>query len=126
MASMLLYATENLDFSDRSFDAETTAIVKRAFDSACKELGDDRQAECLQKLVGKRLIAIAASGGRDPIKMCDDALISLGFKPNRFTISPRNSPDDSAQRVLTLAWHESEAAKCSGVLKGNRPGWIRL
>jgi hypothetical protein len=94
MASMLqlLYATENLDFSDRSFDAETTAIVKRAFDSACKELGDDSQAECLQKLVGKRLIAIASTGERDPIKMCDDALISLGLKANRFTISPRNGP----------------------------------
>lgn len=94
MPSMLqfLYATENLEFSDRSFDAETTAIVKRAFDSACKELRDESQADSLQKLVGRRLIAIAASGERDPNKMCDDALISLGFKPNRFTIGPRNGP----------------------------------
>jgi hypothetical protein len=88
----LLYATKHLEFSDRSFDAETTTIVNRAFDKACKELRDQNQPDSLKQVLAKRLSAVAARGERDPNKMCDDALVFLGFKPNRFTIRPRNGP----------------------------------
>jgi len=88
MASMLplLYAAENLEIADRSFDAETTAIICQAFGKACKETHDNDQSDSVKEIIAKRLIVIAARGERDPEKMSEAALISLGLKPNRFTI----------------------------------------
>jgi len=88
MPSMLplLYAPKNVEISDRSFDAETTAFIGEAFDKACKEMRDKRQPDSLQQSIAKRLIEIAARGERDPETMCESALISLGLVPNRFTI----------------------------------------
>ena len=94
MASFLpLIATKNLEISDRSFDAETMGIIGDAFDKACKEMHDQTQPDSLQESIAGRLIDIAARGERDPKKMCESALISLGLAPNRFTIRrPQISP----------------------------------
>ena len=75
MPSMLplLYPRENLVISDRSFDAETTAIIGEAFDKACKEMHDQTQPDSLQESIAGRLIDIAARGERDPKKMCESA-----------------------------------------------------
>jgi hypothetical protein len=82
----LLYARENVVIFDRSFDAETTAIIGKAFDKACEEMHDKTQPGWFRERVAKRLIEIAARGERDPETMCESALISLGLVPNRFTI----------------------------------------
>ena len=88
-----LIATKNLEISDRSFDAETMGIIGDAFDKACKEMHDQTQPDSLQESIAGRLIDIAARGERDPKKMCESALISLGLAPNRFTIRrPQISP----------------------------------
>ena len=95
MASFLqfLIATKNLEISDRSFDAETMGIIGEAFNKACKEMHDKIQPDSLQESIAGRLIDIAARGERDPEKMCESALISLGLAPNRFTIRrPQISP----------------------------------
>jgi hypothetical protein len=95
MSSMLplLYAREDVVTSDRSFDAETTAIVGKAFDKACEEMHDKTQPRWFRESIAKRLIEIAAGGERDPETMCESALTSLGLVPNRFTIrSPQISP----------------------------------
>ena len=94
MPSMLplLYARET-SISDRSFDAETTAIIGKAFDKACEEMHDKTQPDWFRASIAKRLIEIAALGERDPETMCEFALTSLGLVPNRFTIrSPQISP----------------------------------
>ena len=86
----LLYARENVVISDRSFDAETTAIIGKAFDKACEEMHDKTQPGWFRERVAKRLIEIAARGERDPETMCESALISLGLVPNRFATLPPN------------------------------------
>jgi hypothetical protein len=84
----LLYAREKLVISDRSFDAEAVASIGEAFDKACEEMRDKPQPDWFQETIAKRLIDIAAGGERDPEKMCESALTSLGLVPNRFTIRP--------------------------------------
>jgi hypothetical protein len=78
--------TSKLEISDRSFDAETTAIISQAFESACREMLARGQPESLHDSIAKRLIVIAGRGERDPAKLSEAALISLGLKPNRFAI----------------------------------------
>ena len=95
MPSMLplLHAPENLEISNRSFDAETTAIISEAFDKVCKEMHDKGQLDSVKEIIANRLIEIAARGERDPEKMSESALISLSLAPNRFTIRrPQISP----------------------------------
>ena len=91
MPSMLplLYATKTLEISDRSFDAEATAIIGQAFDKAWKEMDVRGQPDLWKESIAKQLIEIAANGERDPEKMSRSALISLGLAPNRFTIRSR-------------------------------------
>ena len=91
MPSMLpfLYATKNLEISDRSFDAEATAIIGQAFDKAWNEMHVRGQPDSWKESIAKQLIEIAAGGERDPEKMSRSALISLGLAPNRFTIPSR-------------------------------------
>ena len=91
MPSMLplLYSTETFDFSGRGFDVETMAIIRQAFDKVREEIHDEGQpAASVNKMIAERLIEIAARGERAPDEMCEAALVSLGLKPNRFTIAP--------------------------------------
>jgi hypothetical protein len=91
MPSMLphLYATETYEFSGLGFDVETIAIIRQAFDKARKEIHDEGQPTAsVKKMIAERLIEIAAHGERAPDKMCEAALVSLGLKPNQFTIAP--------------------------------------
>jgi hypothetical protein len=88
MPSMLplRYAREKLVISDRSFDTEQVATIGEAFDKACKEMRDKGQPASLQESIAKRLVEIAARGERDPDKMCEYALFSLGLAANVFTV----------------------------------------
>ena len=61
-----------------------TSLVGQAFDKVCSKLGDQRQPPSLKESIAKRLIAIADHGERDPEKMGEAAMISLGLKRNRF------------------------------------------
>ena len=93
MPSMLplLYAREKLEICHRPFEA--TPIIGEAFDKVCKEMHDKGQPDLVKEIIANRLIEIADHGERDPEKMCESALISLGLAPNRFTIRhPQISP----------------------------------
>jgi hypothetical protein len=70
--------------SEQCFDDETTSLVGQAFDKVCSKLRDQRQRHSLKESIAKRLIAIAGRGERDPEKMGEAAMISLGLKRNRF------------------------------------------
>ncbi len=85
----LLYSTETFEFSSLGFDIETTAIIRQAFDKACKEIHDEGQPTASVKMmIAERLVEIVAHGERAPDKICEATLVSLGFKPNRFTVAP--------------------------------------
>jgi hypothetical protein len=86
MASILPLSVPDqiLHISDQSFDAETTELICNAFDKTCKELHDSGQPDSVKEVIAKRIIEIAGRGERDPDKMCEAALISLGLKRNRF------------------------------------------
>ena len=91
MPSMLplLYSTETFEFSGLGFDVETMALIRQALDKACKEIHDEGQPTASVKMmIAERLSEIAAHGERAPDEMCEAALVSLGLKPNRFTIAP--------------------------------------
>jgi hypothetical protein len=101
MPSMLplLYAPVTFEFSGRGFDAETTDIIRQAFDKACKALDNKVEpAPSVKAKVAERLIEIAARGARAPDEMCEAALVSLGLKPNRFTVAPR--PRDPGSKLI--------------------------
>jgi hypothetical protein len=72
-----------LQFSDRAFDAETTALICQAFDKVCRALHDRGQPDSVREVIAKRVIEIAGRGERDPDKMCEAALTSLGLVPKR-------------------------------------------
>ena len=70
-------------FYDASFDPETTHIMGRAFERACKDLHDVGQPAMVKDIIAKRIIAIAKTGERDPNQLCERALIALGVPAQR-------------------------------------------
>ena len=70
-------------FYDASFDLETTHIMGRAFERACKDLHDVGQPAMVKDIIAKRIIAIAKTGERDPNQLCERALKALGVPPQR-------------------------------------------
>jgi hypothetical protein len=93
----LLYAADKFASSTRGFDVETTALIRQAFAKACDEIHDGGEATApMKEAIAERLIDLATRGERVPNEMCEAALVSLGLKPNRFTVSPRS---ESAPRV---------------------------
>jgi hypothetical protein len=67
-------------FQDASFDAETTRAMGEAFDAACKELHDKGQPAVVKELIAKQIIEAARRGERDPVRLCEAALRTLGIK----------------------------------------------
>jgi hypothetical protein len=93
MPSMLplLYAADKFEISTQGFDVETTALIRQAFAKACNEIhGGGESTAPVKEAIAERLIDLAARGERVPNEMCETALVSLGLKPNRFTVSPRS------------------------------------
>jgi hypothetical protein len=52
-------------------------ILCTAYDRAKKELHDTGQPEIVRELIAQRILDLAASGERDPDRLCDGALKSL-------------------------------------------------
>lgn len=80
-------SAEIIQMSDRCFDAATTALIGQAFDRICQQLPEGQLDTVSREIIAKRIICLASRGERDPEKMGNEALISLGLKPNRFTVS---------------------------------------
>jgi hypothetical protein len=79
LASIHAFPTSHrvLQFSDRSFDAESTALICQAFDKASRALNDRGQPDSVKEIIARRIIEIAARGERDPDRMSQGALTSL-------------------------------------------------
>jgi hypothetical protein len=97
----LLHATDKFEISCRGFDIETTAILRQAYDKACNEIRDNGEPTAsVKEAIAERLIDIAARSERAPDEMCEAALVSLGLKPNPFTIRPRSQRPPPERRDL--------------------------
>jgi hypothetical protein len=68
-------------FSDRAFDAETTALICQAFDKTCRALHDRGQPDPVKEIIAKRVIEIAGRGERNSDRMSEAVLTSLGVVP---------------------------------------------
>jgi hypothetical protein len=55
--------------------ADKTASICEAFDTTWEELQSDR----IKSIIAKRVLALADAGERDPTKIRDAALLSLGL-----------------------------------------------
>ena len=67
----------------KMLQSETTALICQAFDKVCRALHDRGQPDSVREVIAKRVIEIAGRGERDPDKMCEAALTSLGLVPKR-------------------------------------------
>jgi hypothetical protein len=65
---------------DISFDLPTTAIVDAAYNRAIAAL-HDRGPDSVRRAVARRIVVLASSGERDPDRLCDKALVAVGFFP---------------------------------------------
>jgi hypothetical protein len=82
MGSVLQFRTTDVPIFDRAFDAETTALICQAFDLTCRELHDRGQPAVVTEIIARRLIEIAGRGERDPEKIREAALFSIGIRCN--------------------------------------------
>jgi hypothetical protein len=80
MASVLPSSKQPLQISDRSFDAETTALIGQAFDKTCRELHDKGQPASVKEIIAQRIIEIAGRGERDPDRISEAVLKCLALR----------------------------------------------
>ena len=60
-----------------AFEPDRIASMTTAFDDACRALGLAERDDVLRDLVAKKVIEIAQTGERDPIRLRDAALLAL-------------------------------------------------
>lgn len=65
---------------DLNFDPSTTVIVRTAYDRALEEL-HDRGRDSVRHALARRIATLASAGERDPDRLCDKALVAVGFLP---------------------------------------------
>jgi len=63
-----------------AFDPESIQVLSAAYDRAMRELHDNGQPVLVQEIVARRIIQLAARGERDPERLSETALASLGVK----------------------------------------------
>jgi hypothetical protein len=71
-------------FRDAAFDPEGVENLSVAYGLATTRLHDrDRRPAIVNEIIAQRIIALAATGERDPLIPADRALESLGFDTQR-------------------------------------------
>ena len=78
MRDVLVFGIDRF-IKDRAFSPEIAKIVGEAYDRAKKGLHDRGQPVVVQEIIAKRIIDLAGFGERDPQKIADMALASLGI-----------------------------------------------
>ena len=64
--------------TDTIFDLATTTILDTAYDRAIAEL-HDRGPNSVREAVARRIVTLASAGERNPDRVCDKALVAVGF-----------------------------------------------
>jgi hypothetical protein len=60
-----------------AFDPDTVKLLATAFDEACRALGLAERTDPLRDTVARKIIEIAQTGERDPVRLCDKTLEAL-------------------------------------------------
>ena len=63
-----------------SFDDAATLAMGEAFDRACVSLRRFGSLVTARELIAKRIIVAVRNGERDPIRLCEQALIPFGIE----------------------------------------------
>ena len=63
---------------DAAFDPETTQIMGKAYENACREL-EFAEPEIVKTIIAKEIIALAKTGERDTKQLCERALKGIRF-----------------------------------------------
>ena len=84
-----------------AFDDAATLAMGKAFDHACLSLRRVGNSGTVREMIAKRIIAAAKTGERDPIRLCEQALIPFG-------------PEDMSMPVLS-AGHDSRVRAYASV-----------
>ena len=66
--------------ANNRFDPEMIRILRAAYDRATAELHDHGHAKVVREIIGKRIVALAAKGERDPERLCDFGLVAAGLQ----------------------------------------------
>lgn len=64
---------------NQAFDPEATQTLCVAYDKACGTIADRDRSEFVRELIAGRVIALADRGERDPDKLAEATISSLGF-----------------------------------------------
>ena len=70
-------------FQDTAFDSDMTRIMGEAFDHACASLHDIGQPDLVREVIARRIIEVAQTGERDPIRLSARALVAMGINDRR-------------------------------------------
>jgi hypothetical protein len=62
------------------FDDAATLVMGEAFDRACASLHRFGSLVTAREMIAKRIIDAASNGERDPIRLCEQALIPFGIE----------------------------------------------
>ena len=65
---------------DSNLDLDTAAILDMAYDRALAEL-HDRGPDSVREGIARRIVILASAGERNPNRLCDKALVAVGFLP---------------------------------------------
>ena len=63
-----------------AFDDTATSLMGETFDKACKSLRNFGSASTVREIIAKRIISVATNGERDPARLHEQALLSLGIE----------------------------------------------
>ena len=69
------------------FDDSVTQIIGEAYDTACQELRDAERPPIAYEIIAKRIIDVARSGERDPVRLRKSGLAALGSNEGRIQAS---------------------------------------
>ena len=100
------------------FDPTATHVMGQAFDCACRSLHEIGQLDnALKEVIAKRIVELARDGERDPDKLCEHALQTLGFFPG-VDVPPKWTSDRDRTPFVSKR-------KDSSYRSGRSPDWIK-
>jgi hypothetical protein len=67
-------------FKDCAFNPQTIQAMGLAYDKACQSLHDLGQPDIVKEIIARRIIEVAQTGERDIDRLCERALLALGFR----------------------------------------------
>ena len=67
-------------FKDCAFNPQATQVMGAAYEKACEALHDIGQPDIVKEIIARRIIEVAQTGERDIDRLCERALLALGFR----------------------------------------------